>query len=269
MEAKAYKGRLVFFSETGTEGGYWAFQDVNFISLASPVFGVSNDEVVFDVTDNSIRGLTSNAEVYLNENWLPFPDPIINDPDYLISSLYRGEEQGDLSADKCLMERYQFQIKYAKERLDDEYGVKNWRIEGSLSNVILKDGTRLHYGCTPSTIPKRPYGIPQNGLTRVTVKWENGQVENGRKSDTLLVERFDYKGLHVLKNGDELKTGHPTENRTVWQGSVDLEQFPAFKEHANGAWIHADQRGISREEWSRYFFDGFPAELKINIEESE
>lgn len=30
-----YKGVLTFHSETGTEGGYWAFQDENFIGLES------------------------------------------------------------------------------------------------------------------------------------------------------------------------------------------------------------------------------------------
>ena len=266
MEDKVIKGRLTFYSETGTEGGYWAFQDENYISLVSPTFGVSNGEKVFDIKDKKIKGLTSNAEVFLNEIWLPFPDPINKDPDYLISSLYRGEEKSDLSADKRLMERYQFKIKYARERLDEEYGGNNWRIEGGLSNVILKDGTCLHVGCTPSTIPDRPYGIPQNGFTRVTVEWDNGQIEDRRKSDTLLVERFDYKGLHILKNVDKLKITHPTENRIVWQGIINLDQYPVFKEHANGAWIHADQKGNSREEWSKYFFDSFTAELLINNE---
>lgn len=266
MTEKVLKGRLTFYSETGTEGGYWAFQEENYISLNSPTFGVPNGEKVFDINDNSRKGLTSNAEVLLNEIWLPFPDPINNDPDYLISSLYCGEGKGDLTADKRLMERYQFKIKYARERLDEEYGVNNWRIEGGLSNIILKDGTCIHFGCTPSTIPNRPYGIPQNGLTRVTVVWDNGQVDYERKSDTLLVERFDYKGLHILKNGDELKIMHPTENRIVWQGIIDLKKYAVFKEHANGAWIHADQKGNSREEWSRYFFDSFPAELQTNNE---
>lgn len=164
------------------------------------------------------------------------------------------------------MEKYQFKIKYARERLDEEYGVNNWRIEGSLSNVILNDGTCVHFGCIPATIPDRPYGIPQNGLTRVTVVWNDGQVEYERKSDTLLVERFDYNGLHILKNGDVLKIIHPTEDRIVWQGIINLKKNPVFKENANGAWIHTDQIDSSREEWARYFFDSFPAELQINNE---
>lgn len=33
-----YKGVLTFYSETGTEGGYWAFQDEKFIEPASITF---------------------------------------------------------------------------------------------------------------------------------------------------------------------------------------------------------------------------------------
>ena len=52
MEEKVLKGRLTFYSETGTEGGYWAFQDENYISLNSPTFGVSNGEKVFDINNH-------------------------------------------------------------------------------------------------------------------------------------------------------------------------------------------------------------------------
>ena len=266
MEDKRIKGKLIFYSETGTEGGYWAFQDEKYISFVPPAFGVSNGSKVCDINDKNRIGIASETEVFLNDNWLQFPDPINKDPDYLISSLYCGEENGDLSADKRLMDKFGFKIKYAEQRLDEEYGVNNWRIDGKLPRVILKDGTRLHFGGTPSTVPSRPYGIPQNGLTRVTVNWDDGQVENFRKSDSLLIRRFDLNGLHVLKNGDKLKIIHPDKDKVIWQGEIDLKSYPVFKESANGAWIHADQKGISREEWSQFFFDCYPAEIEFKNE---
>jgi len=44
-------------------------------------------------------------------------------------------------------------------------------------------------------------------------------------------------------------------------GKISLRQFPAFSEHANGLWIHADQNGIDRQTWARWFFEQYPAEL--------
>lgn len=262
MRPISLEGRLFFYSETGTEGGYWAFQDSNYISLVSPSFGVTNDRKVWDTNNQNRFGLSSNAEVRLNQEWLPIPDPIIGDADYLASSLYRGEEKGDLFADKRLMERYNFKIKYTAQRLNETYGANNWRLEGGLSNVILKDGTQLHFGSTPTTEPSRPYGIPQSGITRVTVKWDDGTIEYQRRSDTILVEQWDYKGLHVLKNGDRLRIIYPTEKSVAWDGVIELKQVNLFTEHANGLWIHADQIGISREVWANYFFNNFPAQLQ-------
>lgn len=258
------EGKLFLYSETGTEGGYWAFQDNKHISLKAPSFGVANKRKVRDINNPNRLGLTSDCEVYLNQEWLPFHDPIIKDPDYLVSSLYCGEEKGDLSADKRLMERYNFKIKYAAQRLDEKYGANNWKIEGGLLKVILNDGTHLHFGSTPTTEPDRPYGISQNDLTRVTVTWDDGTIEYQRKSDTLLVEAWDYKGLHILKDGDKLKISHPTEKVLVWDGVIELKPLGLFTEHADGMWIHADQKGISRNEWSKFFFDNFSALLQVS-----
>ncbi|MEO1010029.1 MAG: hypothetical protein AAFX53_01910 [Bacteroidota bacterium] len=75
-----------------------------------------------------------------------------------------------------------------------------------------------------------------------------------------------YDRLHILKNGDRLKIEHPTEELIVWDGVVDLRQFDQFTEDAGGLWIHADQKGISREEWSKYFFNNYPAKLYVRNE---
>jgi len=258
------EGRLCFYSETGTEGGYWAFQESKYINLIVPTFGVSNEQKVYDTQNKSRQGVASNSEVLLNEDWLTLPDPITKDPDYQISSLYKGEEQCDLSADKRLMDKYQFRIKYAEERLNENYGKGNWKIEGSLSNVILKDGSKLHFGDSPSTEPNRPYGIPQNSITRVTVNWNDGIIEENRKSDTLLVEQWDYNGLHILENQDKLRIKDLINSSWIWEGLIDLKQFGVFQEHAKGAWIHAEQKGIDRETWADYFFDNYPATLNKN-----
>ncbi len=269
MNNEIIEGKLVFHSQTGTEGGYWAFQDSNYISLVSPVFGVVDGVKVRDINDHTKCGLTSDTEIYLNNEWLPWIDPIIKEADYRISSLFCGEERGDLSADKRLMDKYNFKIKYAAQQLNEMYGVNNWRIEGGLSKIILNDGTLLSFGCTPDTEPTRPYVIPQNGITRVTINWDNGEIEYQRKSDTLLVEQWSYKGLHVLKNGDKLKILHPLEKTIVWDSVIELKPYYPFNEHVDGWWIHADQKGISREEWSKFFFDGFLAILQTYNNEEE
>tara|TARA_B110000093_G_scaffold174343_1_gene207488 strand:+ start:61 stop:915 length:855 start_codon:yes stop_codon:yes gene_type:complete len=256
------EGKLCFYSETGTEGGYWAFQESKYINLRQPSFGVSNEQTVYDIENNSRKGIASKSEVLLNDKWLPLPDPLTQDPDYLESSLYKGEEQGDLKADKRLMDKYQFRIKYAEERLDETYGNGNWKIEGNLSNVILKDGSKLHFGDSPTSVPDRPYGIPQNAITRVTIKWNDGAIEENRKSDTLLVEQWDYNGLHILENQDILKIKDPENSNLIWENKIDLKKFGVFQEHAKGAWIHAEQKGIDREKWAEYFFNKYPATLK-------
>jgi hypothetical protein len=49
----------------------------------------------------------------------------------------------------------------------------------------------------------------------------------------------------------------------------ELKPYCPFNEHVDGWWIHADQKGISREEWSKFFFDGFPAILQTYNNEEE
>ena len=77
---------------------------------------------------------------------------------------------------------------------------------------------------------------------------------------------WDYKGLHILKSGDRL-TIYPKDNpeEIVWQGNIKLREYPLFTEDALGLWIHADQEGIDRETWARWFFDEYPAELTTVI----
>ena len=261
MSETILKGVVFFYSETGTEGGYWAFQDNQHIQLGTPSFGISNNTTVYNRNKKHRKGKTSNCEIWFQKKWVPFPDPMQKDNDYRKSSLYKGEIKGDHEADRRLMEKYGFKIKYAEERLNERYGVGNWESDGDVSKAILKDGTKVHCGVTPYTEPHRPYGVPKNGITRVTVHWEDGDIEKKCSSETLLAQTWDYEGLYILKNGDQLRIKEPNSERIVWEGIIDLFQFPLFTEEARGMWIHADQKGLSRNEWSKYFFEEYPAEL--------
>lgn len=79
--------------------------------------------------------------------------------------------------------------------------------------------------------------------------------------EPILEGQSAYDRLHIMKNGDRLKIQHPTEESVVWDGVIDLIQFDLFTENVKGMWIHADQNGISREEWSGYFLNNYPAQF--------
>lgn len=259
------RGVLEFYSETGTEGGYWAFQDEKFISKVPAEFGVWGEQTVFDLNDPNRRGKTKNkAEVLHGDKWDPLPDPIEKERDYYASSLFRGEQNGNKNADKRLMEKYGFKIKYAAERMDEAYGEGNWRMEDE-GTAIDPDGNRVFFGGTPDS--DRPYGTGKGDITRTTVKWDDGIVEQ-RLSDSLLVENWSYDGLHVLQDGDEL-TVYSRENpeEIVWEGTISLSPFTVFKEDAFGLWIHNDQMGIDRKTWATYFFKANPAKLKKPVKD--
>jgi len=255
------EGILHLFSETGTEGGHWAFQDKRFITKIPPPFGVFSNQTVWDSNDPARRGQTQDkAEVFLNNEWLPLPDPMQEESDFYVSSLFKGEDRGDHEADKRLMEKYGFKIKYAADRMNEEYGKGNWHLEDP-STAIVPDGTRVHYGGTPPTQPDRPYGIPANGLTKVTVKWDDGIVDQARLSNTLLATSWSYDGLHCLSDGDQLTIYHPESKNEVWSGVINLKRHKLFTEHSQGLYIHADQIDVDRETWSGYFFNEYPAKL--------
>lgn len=78
---------------------------------------------------------------------------------------------------------------------------------------------------------------------------------------------YDYEGLHVLKNGDKLTIFSPNNpEEVIWSGTISLNYYPVFTESVFGLWIHADQAGIDRETWAKYFFENYPAELTTNRE---
>ncbi len=259
MTKKMLEGKLLLYSETGMEGGYLSIQDRRYITLNSPTFGISNNCKVFDKNKLTRQGVTSNAEVLIDNDWLELPDPIWKDKDFEISSLNCGEQNGDLNADKRLSEKYGFKIKYSAERLNEIYGHGNWKIDRKLPNVILNNGTLLHFGDAPTTIPSRPYGIPQDGKTRITVDWNDGSVQHKVLSDDLLVEQSDYKGLHMLKNEDVLKVIDPITKQIICEGQLNKIPLKIFSQTRKG---HFDQINQSNNcNWERYFTENFDAEL--------
>jgi hypothetical protein len=255
------RGRLTFHSETGTEGGYWAFQDEQFITLEPPKWGVFAERAVFD-PENPVRtGVMANDVHVLHDGvWLPLPDPIQTDPDYYISSLFNGEHKGDREADARLMERYGFTMKYAADRMNEAVGEGNWTLEEP-TTAVANDGKRYHYGGTPHA--ERPYGVRPGEITRGTVIWEDGE-EDVRTSAELLVEQWSYEGLHYLKDGDYLRIfDREDPSQVVWEGTIRLRQHEPFAESAFGYWIHADHEGVPREEWAKFFLgDTYSGELE-------
>ena len=160
------EGILFLYSETGTEGGYWAFQDSLYIQKNIP------------------RGYCKKCGFYLKE------------------------QSGPIKVERV---------------------------------TILDEET-----------------IQEYNLTR-KIKEKPNCINNNHKED--IFDSWDYRGLHVLENGDNLTIYHPENHSEIWSGVINLKQHDLFSEHASGLWIHADQIGIDREIWAEYFFKEYSAKL--------
>ncbi|HEY4520143.1 MAG TPA: hypothetical protein VJH33_03895 [Candidatus Paceibacterota bacterium] len=154
------RGVCCFHSETGTEGGYWAFQDETFI------------------TKNVPRDYCKKCGKYLDR-------------------------------------------------------------EGSLKIMVVKM-PRAGEALEATRLPMCPDGQHEREISDV----------------------WSYAGLHILKNGDHLTIFSPDNpTQVVWSGTIHLRQHSLFSEDAFGLWIHADQSGVTRNEWATYFLKEYPAEL--------
>ena len=183
--------------------------------------------------------------------------------DYYISSLYVGEEEGDKEADKRLMEKYEFKMKYSADRFNEKLGEGNW-IMVDKSTAVDTKGKRYSAGGTP--IAERPYGIRPGEITRATVEWQDGVIEQ-RQSDTLLVEKWDYEGFHMLNNGDKLTIFDIKDpQKVVWEEKISLKDVGTFVEDSNGLWIHNAQREVDIHKWGAYFMLRYPAKLELGEE---
>jgi len=264
MKENLIIGRLYLYSEQGMEGGRLAFIDKNHIKLQEPKYGLQENLKVWDKNDNTKIGETCKPETYLNNTWLPLRDPILDELDYKISSLFCGEERGDFNADKRLMEKYDFQMKYTKDKANDKYGEGNWEFTKPNSEIILKNGNRIMMGGTPNCIPDRPYPIPISEFSRVTVNWNDGTVETKRLSKTLFVEVWSYDGLHMLKESDLLKVIDPKTDKIVCESQVNQIPLKLFNQTLKG---HFEQNIEVSSEWEKYFTEEYNVELyreKIN-----
>ena len=65
----------------------------------------------------------------------------------------------------------------------------------------------------------------------------------------------------MLKDGDDLAIFDKYDPaREIWRGAIRLREHSLFTESARGMWIHADQEGVPRDEWAKWFMSGYPAE---------
>ncbi|MFN7911679.1 MAG: hypothetical protein ACK5QC_07620 [Bacteroidota bacterium] len=258
MTESRIKGRLLFYTEQGMEGGYLSIQDDSLIKLINvdSVYGFGENRKVWDPKNPNRFGRTSNAEILFNDKWISYYDPIFKDDDYKISSLFCGELNGDKEADNRLSKKYNFRFKYSEERLNESYGKGNWSIEKCLPNVILKDGTKLIFGDHPSTEPQRPYGIPNDAIVRVTVEWNDAILEHQKLISELLIERWDYKGLHSLKEEDFITVYEPKTGLKINENVVSQIPLKTFSQTLDG---HFDN---TNSLWRKYFEENYNAEIK-------
>lgn len=163
--SRALRGVLHFFSETGTEGGLWAFMDERFITPNTTRFSCTKCFVYWDKEDN--------------------PDgPIV------------------------------------------------------VTHVIPFDRALQSLENPPPCPP------------------------NEHDFQSVAPENWLYEGLRILKNGDRLTIFDKNDPaRIVWSGVINLREHPLFTEHVFGMWIHADQQGLNRETWARWFLEENPAEF--------
>lgn len=108
-----------------------------------------------------------------------------------------------------------------------------------------------------------------DGITGITTFHSETGTEGGhwafqdRRGISGDGEKWSYEGLHILRNGDFLSILNPQRlTQEVWSGEITLKKYGVFKESAFGFWIHADQIGVPRNTWAKWFFDEYPAVLR-------
>lgn len=168
-EMKLMKGVCTFYSETGTEGGYWAFIDSKFMHIPDDTLICAKCHYYKDY----IEGNTKGAAI------------VVASSTPLSEALKSGER---------------------KPCPDGEH------------------------------------------------KWKKAYPRG----------RMSYEGLHILEDTDVLIIFSKERNKkksVVWAGEIKLKQLGLFTDSAFGMWIHADQEGVERDIWARYFLDEHPALL--------
>ncbi len=181
---KKLKGVLFFWSETGTEGGDWAFQDERFITVN--------------------RNFFSCAKCFKYWDKGKYPDGPIDEP---------------------------------REGLRVTHMI-------SLDKLLTGDPDAL-------------------GSSRPPAECPSGKHDFKPTSKNL----WSYEGSHVLRSGDHLTIYDKSDHKKiVWDGDINLTRFSVFTKHARGMWIHADQKGVRREIWAKWFMEDYPARLVLGKE---
>ncbi len=258
------KGKLYLYSEQGMEGGYLGIVDENFISFTTPQSILNDNQKVYDSKNPLREGITSDTEIYVNNAWVlikdpKITDPILNDADYKISSLYVGEEKGNKNADKRLMEKYYFKIIYKEEKADKLFGKGNWKFNKWKTQIISNKGKIMLLGGVLESIPHRPFSIPKPKNSSVTVHWKDGTTDKKRLSSTLLTEQIDFKGWHSLSKNDYIKVFDTTTNKVLCEGVVKKIPLRIFSPTFEGHFTKKSQH------WKPFFINGYKAEIHRNI----
>ncbi len=94
--------------------------------------------------------------------------------------------------------------------------------------------------------------------------WPDFCSSDDHQFELVSQESWSYEGLHCIKDGDHLTIYLPDTKNEVWSGVIQLKQHNLFTEDARGFWIHADQVGIERDVWAKYFFNEYPAKLVLS-----
>lgn len=258
------KGKLYSYSEQGMEGGYLGIVDENFISLSIAKTILNDNQKVYDCKNPLREGITSDTEIFVNNAWVSIKDPkitdpILNDTDYKISSLYVGEEKGNKNADKRLMEKYHFKIIYKEEKADKLFGKGNWKFNKSKTQIISNEGKIMLLGGVPESIPHRPFSIPNAKKSSVTVHWKDGKIDKKRLSNTLLTEQIGLKGWHSLSKNDYIKVFDSTTNKVLCEGVVKKIPLQIFSATFEGHFTKKSQH------WKPFFINEYKAEIHRNM----
>lgn len=167
-------GRLHFFSETGTEGGYYAFQDMESID-------------------------------YVKSEWAIFKGRTVYDPD-----------------------------------------------DPMRSGKVVES-----YTSAGSEIKTSKIG----DISFMTVEWQEGEQEQFRRSDSVLVEKWSHGGLTLLLPMDGLTVYQKGVGSAVlWAGNVEMErQDPYHPESYTAFGLTSHYRpmlsDIDPDSWSQFFIE--------------
>lgn len=130
-------------------------------------------------------------------------------------------------------------------------------IGGYFGSYVPRDDLPTTFGDEPEGSFNDEFTKAQNAKARECYDNGHGEWESLYPNGT-----WSPHGLHILRDGDVLTIYNPDNpEEVVWEGTIQLVQYPLFTEHAGGMWIHADQVGVPREEWATYFFVEYPCKL--------